>query len=307
MNTDRLLEQSWHQIQLGHFDGAIHTLKELLSIYPDIAEAHAYLALCLLSKKRIHAAASEAGMALALNAELELSHYVMAHVLIGKRQLKDAERHISHLLDSSPNNAEYYLLKADFCHLAHRQGEMLPLLEKALELDPESPKVLAELSAYYTMVGQLDEAESRAYESLHLEPSNVSGLVAMGNVLLRRGRTEEAREHAIWALRQEPDNHQALFLISNIKARKNPLLGLWWRYNTWMSSVGSARSILVLLFAFIIYKMLTMIAGDLGKNDVASLIHYVWLGLVIYTFIGPTLFLKTLKRELDDVKLKEEF
>ena len=307
MDISQQLEQAQRQIEFGQIDGAIHSLKHVLSIDPDFAEAHAYLALCLLEKKRLHAAVSEAGMALALDAELELAHYVMAHVLIAKRDFKQAESHVTLLLESNPNHPHYYLLQADLYLLTHRKNQILPLLEKALTLAPESTKVLAELSQYYASTGDLDKAQHYAQASLKIEASNVDGLIAMGEVLLRQGNIEEAREHAIWALRQAPDNRQALTLMAGIKARKNPVLGLWWRYNTWMSNVGSTRSILILLCAYIIYRLAAMIAGDVGREGLSSIINIVWLGIVIYTFIGPAMFEKSLKKELADVRLREGF
>ncbi len=307
MDIGRALELAWHRIQNGQIDGAMDVLRQLLGNEPDLPEAHAYLALCLLNKKRLHAAEQEARMALALEPGLELTHYVLAHVGIAQRQFKMAREHIDQLLDMDPNHAPYYLLQADLAELTRNRKAVLPLLHKALELDPESSRVLAELSRYHAGKGELDMAERFARESLQHEPENVDGLVAMGHVLLQRGQIEAARDHAVWAIRHDPTNDMALRLMAGIKARQSPFLGLWWRYNVWMNKIGSTRSILVLLLAYVLYRILTMGFGDLGQQDAARIVHFAWLGFVVYTFMGPTLFEKSLKKELSDVTLSRDF
>lgn len=306
-DTDQLLDLARRRMQNGQLDGAMDALRQLLSQDPDAAEAHAFLALCLLDKQRLHAAASEAKMALALDPGLETAHYALAHILIAKRQFRQAEEHVNRVLEMDPNDSDYYLLAANLRRLGRQQEQVLPLLEKALELNPESPRILSELSDYYAGIGDIDRAERYAQASLQREPENVNGLVSMGYVLLRRGKTDEAREHAIWALRQEPGSRAALHLMAGVKARKNPLMGLWWRYNVWMNDAGEVRSILILLVAFVIYRVVTMLLGDMNQKEAAVMIQYAWLGIVLYTFVAPTMFKKSLEKELAQVRLSSEY
>jgi tetratricopeptide (TPR) repeat protein len=260
-----------------------------------------------LGKKRLRAAEQEAKIALALEPAMEVTHFALAHVNIAHRKFRQAQEHTQLLLEMDPNHAPYYLLQAHIKLLTRKKGEILPLLEKALKLDPESSEVLAELSKYHADRGALDMAEHYAHESLRHEPESVYGLVAMANVLLRRGRVDEAQDHAVWALRHDPENQTALHVMAGIKARKSPLLGIWWRYNLWMNSIGSTRSVLVLLLAYIVYRLLTMGFEDMGQESLAGLVQYVWIGLVIYTFVGPAMFKRTLEKELSDVELSKDF
>lgn len=307
MDIDRLLELAAQRIQNGQIDSAIESLRQALAQDPDLAQAHAYLAICLLKKKRLYAAMQESKLALAIEPASEIAHFAMANICIAQRNFNAAQKHLDQLLDIDPNDPRYYLLQADLKGLQRKDDEILPLLERALEIDPESSSALSKLSDYYLDKGDLKNAERYAYESLRLEPENIDGLVSMGYVLLRRGDVQAAREHAVSALQQAPDNSAALTLVASIKARTSPLLGLWWRYNAWMSSVGSTRSILVLLLAYIVFRLTTMGFKDLGHPDVSSIIQWAWLGIVIYTFVGPTLFMRSLKKELSDVRLSREF
>ncbi|MCU7851104.1 MAG: tetratricopeptide repeat protein [Candidatus Thiodiazotropha sp. (ex Monitilora ramsayi)] len=306
-NLDRLLEQAVTQVQHGHLDGAIDSLKQLLSLEPDCAEAHAYLSMCLLDKRRLHAATKEAEIAITLEPEIELSNYAVAHVMMAQRRFKEAATHLDRLLDIDPNDERYYRMYADLYHLTNEKDKILPALQKALELSPDNPDVLADLSDYYFSTDDLKLAEQFAEDALHREAEHKHGLVAMGNVLLRYGKVDEARQHAVWALRLDPDDRSALHLISSVKARSNLFLGLWWKYNSWISNKGTTRSILILLGAFIVYRIASMLSADLGHSDIARIINYIWLGIVIYTFVGPTIFTKSLKKEISEVQLNREF
>jgi len=306
-HTDRRLEEAWTKIQHGHYDGAIDTLREILSHDPDMAEAHAYLAICLLNKRRAHAATQEAQIALTLEPETELCIYALALTQIAQRKFHDAEANISRLLDLNPNNAHYYLLLADLYTMTAKNKDVLALLDKALALSPENPDTLSKLSDYYLAMNNQEQAEHYATEALRIDPEHADALISMGHLCLSKGDINTAREHAIWALRQEPDNSSALYLMTAIKARANPLLGLWWRYNAWINRVGIARSILILLSAFLVYRISSMIFMDMGRDDIANIINFCWLGIVIYSFIGPAIFEKSLKKELAKVKLGNDF
>jgi len=305
-HVERYYRQAYLQWENGHIDGAIETLRRVLSQDPEFAEAHAVLAMCLLQKRRIHAARYEADLALSLEPDLLLAHHAMANILMMLRKFSQAEQHLNLLLDQDPNEALYYRNLAALYELKGQENKMLPLLEKALELQPQEPGTMAELSEYY-LRRDLSKAEAYAHNALQIAADNVDALVAMGHVLLEKKRYDEAREHAVWALRNDPDNASALYLLSAIKAKNNWFLGLWWRYNAWMIGVGSTRAIIVLLLAFIMYRVATIISHDIQREDIASVIQIAWMAIVIYTFVGPALFNKSLKKEMAAIQLSNKF
>lgn len=306
-NLSRWLERAEHQLRLGNIDAAIDMLRQALSVDPEYPDAHALLALCLLDRRRIHAALHEAKLALQLAPQLALAHYAMAQTLIAHRQFVQAGRQIAELLELDPNQPAYYRLQAQLYQLTHQFEKVLPTLAKALELDPEDPDTIADQGEHYLQQGELAQAEQKADEALQLQPDHYAGLVLKGRVLLHQGQVAEAREHALWALRQDPLNPPALHLLTAVKARSNPFLGLWWRYNSWMTTLGAGRSILVLLGAYLLYRIATIMAFDWQRADLANVISILWLAVVIYTWIGPTLFQKALRKELAGVTLDKNF
>ena len=301
----RAFELAERQLALGQVHGAIESLRRVLAMDPDMADAHAVLALALLRLKRLAAAEHESGMALTLEPESWLALWASGHVLKAQRRFGEAEERFETLRAHDPTSAQPLVALARLRQLQGRRAEAGPLLEKARRLDPEEPDVLAALGDWYLDKGRLDEAERLAHEALELEPEFGDALILMGSVHLRRGRLEAAREHAIWALRQDPSDESALHLLASVKARSSRLLGLWWRWSAWMGTLEDGHSILVLLGAFVLYRFGVITADFYQHENLASYLQVLWLGLVAYTWIGPGLFHRSLKQELAGVKLDE--
>lgn len=68
---------------------------------------------------------------------------------------------------------------------------------------------------------------------------------------------------------------------------------------------GSRRAVLVLLFAFIVYRAARQVLTDSGYPDGADLVNFAWIGICIYTWVGPGLFQRELEKELGEVKLRD--
>ena len=95
--------------------------------------------------------------------------------------------------------------------------------------------------------------------------------------------------------------------MAGIKARRSPLLGLWWRYSTWMGELGSRRAILLLLAAFAGQRFAGIYAKANELTMTADIIQWTWLALCVYTWVGPALFTRAVKKELAEVRLADTF
>jgi hypothetical protein len=82
------------------------------------------------------------------------------------------------------------------------------------------------------------------------------------------------------------------------------LLGAWWHYATWIDKIGPTRSVVVLLAAYVVYRIVVIAASNAGAESLATGVQWAWLALVAYSFIGPTLFRRSLQRELQQVDLE---
>lgn len=302
---ERLLSLARRQLRIGQLDGAVETLRRALAEDPDHADAHALLALVLHDMKRLHAAAYESDRALTLDPLGFLPLLASGIVLLARRKLSEAEDRFQQLRQLAPESAEPLRRLAAVRGFQGERREVRELLDEALRREPENVDVLTDLGDWHLEAGDAAGAERHARGALEIEPESPEALVLMGHVLLRRGRSQEAREHAVWALRKNPESREALYLMAAIKARKNPLLGLWWRWSIWMGALGEGRAILVLLAAFVVYRFGTITAAHLGYEDLAAGVQIAWLALVAYTWFGPTLFYRSLRKDLAGVELRD--
>lgn len=307
MNSDYLLHVAYQRLQAGQYDGAMDSLRELLANEPEHAEGHGLLAICLLNMRRVHAARRESQLALAADPLLPLAHYAAAQVSIAARQFKPAEKHLMQLLDMEPGNASYHRSLADLYQLTGRAPLALEQLQKALELGPEDPRNLVALARHYRVRGDFNEAERYAREALQTHPGFIEAVVVMGHVLLRHGDVEGAREHAIWALRENASDVSALYLMTAIKARSNLFMGFWWRFNAWVTDRGVARSVILLLGMFVVYRVTVIAANQYGYPQVAEVVDWLWLAFAFYSFSAPQMFRRSLDKELAQVRLSKDF
>lgn len=304
-DTADLLQSAHHLVEIGQIDGAIDRLRTLLGEDPDVAEAHSLLALCLLNKRRLHAANLEAQIALTLEPEAPMSHGIAAALALASRDYAAAERHASSFLELAPDAPQAYRLLAECYERTGRRARCLPLLEEALSKDPNDPESLAKLAEHYSDIGDLTQAFRYADLALRASPENVNALTAMGRAQLLKGDVANAREHAVLALQNDPTHPPALALLVSIKTRSNPLLGLWWHYAGWCDRVGATRSTVVLIAAYVLYRISELAARDFGYATLASTVSIAWLAFVVYSFFGPVLFKRALRKELANVSLRD--
>jgi tetratricopeptide (TPR) repeat protein len=302
-----LLHLAENQMRQGNVDQAIETLKQALGQDPNLAEGHALLSICLLGAKRLHAASHEAGIALKLEPESPVAHHAMGSVKMAQRRFAEAERAYKALLDLEPESPQNHRAMAKLLFLTRRPDEADRFLERALELDPGNPDTLADMGERCLDRGDVDAAERWARQVLEQQPEHLDGLVLMGSVALRRGDVSTAREHALWALRINPQDYGAMHLLTGVKSRSNWFLGLWWRYNTWMGRLGMNRAIVVLLVAFVLYRVATIAMNQAGHPELSALVQVLWIGICVYTWVGPGIFMRSLQKELASVTLKPGF
>jgi tetratricopeptide (TPR) repeat protein len=301
----RLLERAAACMRRNDLDGAISLLERALAIDADIADLHAWLALVLVDRRLISAARSEADLALALDPTLSICHRAHGHVLLAEGKRHESRRSYQTAVDLEPDDTSTLLALASIKRLLNEDDTLE--LEQALELEPDDPEVLTACSQSAYHRGNIDDAERYAREALEIDPEHGDALIAMGWVLLHRGQLEDAREHAAMALRADPTDDAGLRLLAAYKARKNPFLGVWFRWAMYMSRIGDRNEIIVLLVLFLVYRLAALIFEDLDMGLAGKIAGIVWIAFVAYSWIGPAVFARMLKRELEKIRLDPEY
>jgi len=291
----------------GQIDEAIDALLRLLGDDADQADAHAFLALCLVKRKRLHAAHLEAGRALELEPESPFAHLAAAVVDIARRNLRSAQSHLQAARELNPDSAQIADAFARLYLAWGRDAQALEEARRACELDPDDPDYPALLATLELRRGDRARAEALAREVLHANPEHVEALCVLGHCELARGRTDSARDHAAWALQIDPSDSDALTLMAAVKARRSWLLGLWWRFQSFVSAGSRTRAVMLLLGIFLIYRVALIALPQQGYPQWTGPISYAWLLFCAYTWIAPGLFWRSLKKELEQVRLRPGF
>lgn len=305
--VQRLIKQAEQRYRYADYSGGIELLKEALSISPDNGFLHSYLSFGLIKVKRQHAATHEAQIGLELAPQSPYAHFMWGNILKMKQKYKQALEFFATAISMEPENDMYHMAYGLTLVALGKNKLAEESLIKALELAPDDPDVLTAYADLLYEENNVNGAEDYYNEALNIEPQHIDALVGKGNVSLRKGDVEEAREHVLWALQQDPNDTSALHLLTSIKFRSNPVMGLWWRLNTWLVAGSQSRTILLLLGGYLLFNIASILLKDAGRVSLGNMVSYFWFGLVIYTWIGPTWFKKNLKAELKSVSLNNNF
>lgn len=304
---ERLIGLAEDQRQRGLHENSIETLRKVLSADPDHALAHALLAHNLLSTGRLYAARIEAETSLRLEPDELHGHFALGAIALAEHHYDECEAHLAFLMAHEPTDFANYLLGAQLRLEQKRPGEAREMLERARQLAPEETSVIVCLGELALIGNDIDEAETFAEKALRNDPEYGDAHLLQGRIDLLRGRPQQAREHAHIAMQHDASDGQALWLMVAIKAHESRWLGLWWRLNVWLGTLDDRTRIIVLIAAFAIMRIAIMLAREFGLDGVALAISLTWLALCVYTWVGPTVFQRTLEREKAPVRFDEDY
>jgi tetratricopeptide (TPR) repeat protein len=289
------------------WNGAMTLLRRALAHEPEHAQAHASLALALLGARRLHAAGIEANIALGFDGNDPFCHYTGAAIRAAERKLDDAWQHCLVALHADTVDIDVYVLAASIRSLRGEPQAARDLLAEALALDADHVASLTALARLDLHERRIDEAKRRIETALTADPSDVGAHVVAGYIALHTGDLGEAEQHARFALGSNAADHDALVLFTAIKARRNLVLGLWWRFNSFVSLRSERAQIGLLIGSFVLIRIAIILAGAFGFEDVEIVLGKVWLGFCAYTWFAPAIFRWMLARELHTVVLREDY
>lgn len=306
-HQDLLAEHARRQLARGDSLGAIESLRQALGDDPDDPALHALLAAALLGARRRHAARHEAEQAVALAPDLAVVHRTLGYVHLAFHELRRATGCFERSVELAPDDPDAHLALGRLHRAAGRAAQARVAIDRALQLDARDTDVLVALGELDLDGGRTPAARARALEALQSLPEHEGALELMGRVLLAEGRAEDAREHALAILRQDATNAGAIQLLCAAKARQSLLLGLWWRWNAFMSSLGDGRTVLVLVGLYVAQRLGVTALRDLGMAEAAGGVSTAWIAFAMYTWIGPGVFARSLAKELRAVRLRTDF
>jgi tetratricopeptide (TPR) repeat protein len=291
----------------GNLDGAIAKLGAILRDHPDDPESLALLALWEIRRDRVDAAEEAATGAVKAAPEYAFAHRALGLVHQQRKRWRKAEETFRTAIELAPEDPYNRLVFAMMLAARNRRDEAEAEYKAALELAPDEAMILASYASLLAQRGDLDRAEELARRALHQEPEHTDVLIAMGDIHLRRGRLEEAREFALWALQKDAHDHDAISLLAQVKMRKNPVMGLWWRWATWMEKFGGWKAWAVVIAIYLAFQVFRRTVLIFFPPLIQGVVSIAWIAFAILTWVGPSILKRMIQSELKRVRLKPNF
>lgn len=255
----------------GDLAAADKAARELIAAHPDEAAGHRLLSLTAHDRKMKKLARAEARKAVALEPEEPANHLALALA--------------AELADDYPAAEESY--------------------RKSLELMPGYVVAKTRYADFLLARGRKDEARALVAEAGEEAPDDIDVIVVRGLLALRDGHVDKAHDHAVWALGIDAMDPSAVNLLAQVKMRKNPVLGLWWRYAVAMGRFSFRMQILIVVALYFGWRLLYGAVFAHLPQPLPAVLLALWLGFCVLTWLGPSLLKRMVRRELKAVRLRK--
>lgn len=280
------LDRAGILLQQGRYELAEQEVRARLLHQPEDPFSHALLALCLSYQDQHQEATLEATQAIHYGPDQAFPHYVMGAILLKRNRFDEAADHVSEAITMDPHDADYFGLLAGIRMEQRRWPEALDAARQGLELDPEHTGSKNLYAMALVHLGRKEEAGVALEGALSKDPENALSHANQGWALLHGARHKEALAHFREALRINPDMEWArLGIIEAMKARYF-IYGLMLRYFLWMSRLSTRTQWLVVIGAWVVYKMFVAIAKS--HPQLAPVVLPVMVLYFIFVFLTWT-------------------
>lgn len=298
--TDRAQPIGWqlHLEKASHYNGsrqfsmAQREARAGLASDPHNPWLHFELARSELGLEDLASAESTCRAGLQGNASHAPLHGLLGLVLMDQGKNKESEASLLEGLRLHPDSAWLYLQYARLMmKTAHLDRAQL-LIDKALEINPESEDAHALASLLQSHRNQTARSKRSGRISLKLAPEEDVSHYAMGHALLNGGHPFKAREHFREALRIDPsDSDLEEAYLEADKCCRVVYLPMYFFSLVMHRLPGRQFALWALFVAF------TMIASGSGMSGgLLGTITLLYVGFAIYTWIADPLAKRWIKR-----------
>jgi tetratricopeptide (TPR) repeat protein len=177
----------------------------------------------------------------------------------------------------------------------------------ALSLAPEEPEILSAYADFLTDLGRREEAKELIERAGKVAQDDHDTLLARARVALHEGRVDEAMDLTLWTLRHDANNVRAVHLLVQIKMRRNPILGVWWRWAAFTGQMSTAMRWGLVIGLYVVWQIFARTVLARMPGIIAAPIIFAWVGFCILTWIGPSILSMMVRREVKKVSIKPTF
>lgn len=296
-----------HAMERDSFDVALRHFEDALTEYPDSAEAHARLSLCLSRMGRRFGALEEAERALRIDPGYPTAHVAFGHAVLMTGDVKAAKAAAKRVAALDPESTDAARLR---CAITFATREHQALKQAARELLAQAPEDvfgICMLSRAAAMTGNGAEAERLARDALALDPDDAFAHESIGWAFFAQGRFRQAKEAALSALSLQPKDESAFMLLASSSLRQRWLTG-WLFWPALWIMLNSERAYMT---AVILLNAALMVgAAVLRHREQREAADYVNIGswvIAIGLLATFYLFVWILQKERRNVRLIRQY
>ena len=263
-DTDSGDWEAWHLrglscARLGDMDQAQAAWQQALSLNPDSADAHFYLANVHVRRgERVQAAAHFREAARLRPGDVNALNN-LGTVLSELNQLDEAAQCYAAVLSLTPNAVTHFNL-ATVRMRQQRLEEAVQHFRQALALDPGRVEICNNLGNALKYMGRFDEAEAAYREALRLKPDNPFAYANLAAMMTELGRLDEAQANYRRALDLDPGYRKVAVGLAGIHEKQGRFDRAYEQLQPFLAS-GDVDADVALVFA--------ALSRPLGRRDEA--------------------------------------
>jgi len=303
-NDDPIASRIASHLKLGQHllsnhaaDKATEQFRAALSLDPNHAEAHAWMALALAEQKRFEAALHEADLALGTEPDNSWNFFVKGLVYVASSSWREAEQQFLQAIELQPSVPGYHAHLAQALYHQEKKPAAAHAAELALSLDPEEETALLYLGFCRLDARQMGDAHQQLERALQLDPDSSDAHNAIGLYYLQNKQNDKALHHIREALRLEPESPHAQHNLVLAMGAKNWFYGLFWKWSLFLSRFSSKGQIAVLIGAWLFMQALRAVGRSNPElKPAVAVVGVFYFVFCIYTWTAPAIFHWWIKR-----------
>ncbi len=209
--ADRIYREGYDALHQQDYTKAEESFRRLIELDPKYPNAHGYLGLAVLSRNNVGSGIAEVLKEEELNPNEPFWYNELSSYYIFMKRSEEAIKQLRSLLKIDPSNRDGALNLARLLTASQKYSEAIAVLEKSIELSPDSAALQSELAYAYLQNGDKDKAlplfqRTLAKEANYDTLNNIGYALADKNIALDQAQDYLERAlHGVEAASAQPD------------------------------------------------------------------------------------------------------
>lgn len=284
-NLAALLQQAHALIDRRRYTQARQLLGTAAQSHPDEPQLLYLMAFIDYSEEKLDDAEKTVHAVLLQDPEHYGGRTLRAELYEARKEFAQAETVWIELLRDHPEDADLYASYAELMMRTLHLDKAQRLMQEGLRLEPNHPRCLYVAALIHIIQGRSSDTDNQHLQRLLTDyPQRAQTLLTLVIALNQRGDNRGALRVAQQLLAMRPDSPQFLNLVKDLKLQTHWSLLPLYPMQRW----GWGGAAVVTLVGIGVVRA----ARSSLTTDTASLIAYVWLAYVIYSWVWPRMLRK---------------